>query len=50
MADDLATWPGAERRNPPRTSPTWVVRHALAALSNPMPGSLISNLHVVAVV
>jgi SAM-dependent methyltransferase len=30
MADDLATWPGAERRNPPRTSPTWVVRHALA--------------------
>jgi SAM-dependent methyltransferase len=30
MADDLATWPGAERRDPPRTSPTWVVRHALA--------------------
>jgi SAM-dependent methyltransferase len=31
MADDLASWPGAERRDPPRTSPTWVVRHALAA-------------------
>ena len=30
MADDLASWPGAERRDPPRTSPTWVVRHALA--------------------
>jgi SAM-dependent methyltransferase len=30
MADDLARWPGAERRRPPRTSPTWVVRHALA--------------------
>jgi SAM-dependent methyltransferase len=30
MVDDLATWPGAERRDPPRTSPTWVVRHALA--------------------
>jgi len=30
MADDLANWPGANRRNPPRTSPTWVVRHALA--------------------
>jgi SAM-dependent methyltransferase len=23
-------WPGEERRNPPQTSPTWVVRHALA--------------------
>lgn len=23
-------WPGEERRNPPLTSPTWVVRHALA--------------------
>jgi SAM-dependent methyltransferase len=31
MADELAGWPGAERRDPPRTSPTWVVRHALAA-------------------
>jgi SAM-dependent methyltransferase len=30
MADDLATWPGAEARNPTRGSPTWVVRHALA--------------------
>ncbi|MCW2963327.1 MAG: hypothetical protein JWO17_579 [Actinomycetia bacterium] len=30
MADELARWPGAERRDPPRTSPTWVVRHALA--------------------
>jgi SAM-dependent methyltransferase len=26
----MADWPGAERRNPPQTSPTWVVRHALA--------------------
>jgi SAM-dependent methyltransferase len=26
----LATWPGAERRDPPRTSATWVVRSALA--------------------
>jgi SAM-dependent methyltransferase len=23
-------WPGEERRNPPQTSPTWVVRNALA--------------------
>lgn len=28
--DDLASWPGAERRDPPRSSSTWVVRHALA--------------------
>jgi SAM-dependent methyltransferase len=27
----MGEWPGAERRDPPRTSPTWVVRHALAA-------------------
>ena len=26
----LASWPGEERRNPPRTSATWVVRSALA--------------------
>jgi len=26
----MADWPGAERRDPPRTSSTWVVRHALA--------------------
>jgi len=26
----LADWPGANRRNPPISSPTWVVRHALA--------------------
>jgi SAM-dependent methyltransferase len=26
----MGEWPGAERRDPPRTSPTWVVRHALA--------------------
>ena len=30
MADPLATWPGAERRVPPKSSPTWVVRAALA--------------------
>jgi SAM-dependent methyltransferase len=30
MADDLASWPGASRRRPPQSSPTWVVRHALA--------------------
>jgi SAM-dependent methyltransferase len=30
MADDLSAWPGAERRDPPRTSATWVVRRALA--------------------
>src|SRR5213082_304631 len=30
MASDLDGWPGAERRNPPPTSPTWVVRGALA--------------------
>jgi SAM-dependent methyltransferase len=27
----MGDWPGAERRDPPRSSPTWVVRHALAA-------------------
>jgi SAM-dependent methyltransferase len=31
MADQLAQWPGKERRNPSRSSSTWVVRHALAA-------------------
>src|SRR5471032_2619517 len=30
MTDDLGTWPGAERRDPPRGSSTWVVRSALA--------------------
>lgn len=30
MAEDLASWPGVERRRPPRSSPTWVVRSALA--------------------
>jgi SAM-dependent methyltransferase len=30
MADDLSAWPGAERRDPPRTSATWIVRRALA--------------------
>jgi SAM-dependent methyltransferase len=30
MADELASWPGADRRDPPLTSPTWVVRDALA--------------------
>ena len=30
MADDLARWPGAERRKPPMSSPTWVVRSGLA--------------------
>jgi len=26
----MADWPGAERRNPPMSSPTWVVRRALS--------------------
>jgi SAM-dependent methyltransferase len=26
----MAEWPGAERRDPPQSSSTWVVRHALA--------------------
>ena len=30
MADALAQWPGAERRDPPISSPTWVVRSSLA--------------------
>lgn len=30
MASALDTWPGAGRRNPPTSSATWVVRHALA--------------------
>jgi len=30
MAEDLARWPGAERRRPPLSSPTWVVRSSLA--------------------
>jgi SAM-dependent methyltransferase len=30
MGDPLATWPGANRRYPARSSPTWVVRSALA--------------------
>ena len=27
---ETSSWPGQERRDPPRSSPTWVVRHALA--------------------
>ena len=30
MADDLASWPGENRRRPRQSSSTWVVRHALA--------------------
>jgi SAM-dependent methyltransferase len=30
MTGDLGSWPGAERRDPPRGSSTWVVRSALA--------------------
>jgi SAM-dependent methyltransferase len=30
MSDDLASWPGSERRAPSRTSATWVIRSALA--------------------
>jgi SAM-dependent methyltransferase len=30
MAEAPASWPGSERRNPPETSSTWVVRSALA--------------------
>ncbi len=30
MGDAPTTWPGAERREPPASSSTWVVRHALA--------------------
>jgi SAM-dependent methyltransferase len=30
VADDLARWPGAERRRPPLSSPTWVVRSGLS--------------------
>ena len=30
MAEDLASWPGAERRRPRLSSPTWVVRSSLA--------------------
>jgi SAM-dependent methyltransferase len=30
MAADLSTWPGADRRHPSRSSPTWVVRGALS--------------------
>jgi SAM-dependent methyltransferase len=30
MGHQIAKWPGAERRDPPQSSPTWVVRHALA--------------------
>jgi len=30
MAEDLAKWPGAERRRPRLSSPTWAVRSSLA--------------------
>lgn len=30
MGETPASWPGAERRDPPMSSPTWVVRSALA--------------------
>jgi SAM-dependent methyltransferase len=30
VADDLASWPGGNRREPRRSSPTWVVRTGLA--------------------
>jgi SAM-dependent methyltransferase len=30
VADELERWPGGERRDPPRSSATWVVRSALS--------------------
>ncbi|MBV8951246.1 MAG: class I SAM-dependent methyltransferase [Actinobacteria bacterium] len=36
----MADWPGAERRDPPRSSPTWVVRHALAQWLRAQAGEL----------
>jgi SAM-dependent methyltransferase len=40
MGGSLATWPGAERRDPPASSSTWVVRHALARWLHAQAGAL----------
>jgi SAM-dependent methyltransferase len=40
MADDLASWPGANRRRPPQSSSTWVVRSALAGWLSAQAGDL----------
>jgi SAM-dependent methyltransferase len=36
----MSQWPGAERRNPSASSPTWVVRHALARWLEEQAGEL----------
>jgi SAM-dependent methyltransferase len=40
MGDSAASWPGAERRDPPMSSPTWVVRRALARWLRAQAGEL----------
>ena len=46
MADLLATWPGANRRQPPRSSPTWVVRAALAGWLQAQAAELVARAPV----
>jgi SAM-dependent methyltransferase len=40
MAEDLRSWPGADRRDPPQSSATWVVRAALARWLRAQAGEL----------
>src|SRR6476469_7751809 len=46
MPDDLDRWPGAERRDPPRTSATWVVRAGLARWLRAQAAELAQGLPV----
>jgi len=43
MPTDLDRWPGAERRDPPRTSATWVVRAGLARWLRAQAGELAAG-------
>jgi SAM-dependent methyltransferase len=46
VPDDLDRWPGAERRDPSRTSPTWVVRNGLARWLRAQAGELADRAPV----
>ena len=46
MANDLASWPGANRREPPQSSSTWVVRSALAGWLREQAAELVDDAPV----
>jgi SAM-dependent methyltransferase len=46
MGDTPASWPGANRRDPPQSSATWVIRHALATWLRAEAGAIRSPVRI----